>query len=318
MNGWGKDLLISLMVGLVLPGVVLKGAVVMTAQEAPEPTAEVSLISLPVKVRGPDGTVREGDLEEYLVGVVLAEMPASFEQEALKAQAVVTRTYARKAYETGGKHEDGSVCTVPECCQGYMSEEDYLRQGGLEADAAKVRQAVLSTAGQVLTYQGELIEATYFSCSGGSTEDAVVVWGTDYPYLRSVDSPGEEEAAHYREKTVFAPEDVEEKLGVELAEDPGDWIGKVSYTAAGSVETAVIGGRHFTGTEIRRLLGLYSAAFTVEAEPDAITFTTKGYGHRVGLSQYGADAMAVKGYDYREILTHYYQGTELMSETEIP
>ncbi|MGM9590416.1 MAG: stage II sporulation protein D [Faecousia sp.] len=318
MNGWGKDLLISLMVGLVIPGVVLKGAVVMTAQEAPEPTAGNSLVSLPVKVRGPDGAVREGDLEEYLVGVVLAEMPASFETEALKAQSVVARTYARKAYETGGKHEDGSVCTVPECCQGYVSEEEYLRQGGLEADVAKVREAVTATAGQVLTYEGELIEATYFSCSGGSTEDAVVVWGTDYPYLQSVDSPGEEEAAHYREKTVFAPEEVEEKLGVELAEDPTDWIGKVSYTAGGSVESAVIGDRCFTGTEIRRLLGLYSAAFTVVAEPDAVTFTTKGYGHRVGLSQYGADAMAVKGYSYREILAHYYQSTELVSETDIP
>ncbi len=306
MNGWGKDILVSLMMGFVLPGVLLNGAVTMNREVLPPETEAAPSVFLPVNVRQADGTVREEAMDTYLVGVVLAEMPASFEPEALKAQAVVARTYARRAFETGGKHKDGSVCTLPECCQGYVSEDGYP-----ESVVKKVRTAVQATSGQVLTYEGELIEATYFSCSGGSTEDAAVVWGTDFPYLRSVDSPGEEEASHYRDRMVFDPEEVEEKLGLELTPDPETWIGKVTYTAGGSVDTAVIGGQYFTGTEVRSRMGLYSAAFTVSAEDAAVVFTTKGYGHRVGMSQYGADAMAVKGCLYPEILAHYYQGTVL-------
>ncbi len=309
MNGWGKDILASMVMGLVVPGILLNSAVSLAqpqAAEQMEQTEQAPAVVLPVKVRSTDGTVTEGEMEDYLLGVVLAEMPASFEMEALKAQAVVARTYARRAYETGGKHGDGSVCTLPECCQGWVSADAYE-----ETAVQKVGSAVQATAGQVLTYQGELIEATYFSCSGGSTEDAAVVWGKDVPYLQSVDSPGEENAAHYRQRQVFSPEEVAEKLGVELGADPQTWTGKVSYTAGGSVDTAIIGGKYFTGTEVRSKLGLYSAAFMVDADSDAVVFTTKGYGHRVGMSQYGADAMAVKGHTFREILAHYYQGVQL-------
>ena len=129
-------------------------------------------------VRQEDGTVSQMDMDGYLVGVVLAEMPVSFEEEALEAQSVVARTYARKAWETGGKHGDCSVCTRSACCQGYIGDEDYLSQGGTEEGLEKVRAAVAATSGWVLTYEGELIEATYFSCSGGSTEDAAAVWGS--------------------------------------------------------------------------------------------------------------------------------------------
>ena len=307
-----KDLLVSALMGLVLPGMLLQFADMVwdravQAQQT-EPTEICVSIPMPVKVRhGED--VTESDMDAYLVGVVLKEMPVSFETEALKAQAVVARTYAWKAYTTGGKHGDGSVCTEPSCCQAWVSEEAYLQQGGSAEDVEKVRSVVHSTSGQVLTYKGELIEATYFSCSGGRTEDAAAVWGTDFPYLQAVDSPGEENAAYYEDTVVFTRGELEEKLDVALGKTA---VEAVTSTGGGGVDTISFGGRYFTGTEIRTRLGLRSTAFSVSVSGDTVVFTTRGYGHRVGMSQYGADAMAVAGSGYEEILDHYYQGTELV------
>ena len=314
MKQWGKDLAFAVVVGMLIPGLLLNmiSAVWNRAVEAErERTVQQTVTALPVRLRDTAGSVTEGDMDEYLVGVVLAEMPASFEPEALKAQAVVARTYARKAWETGGKHGDGSVCVSPACCQGWKSEADYLGQGGREEDVRKIRQAVRATSGQVLTYNGQLIEATYFSCSGGRTEDAVAVWGTEFPYLQAVDSPGEEGASCYTDSMTFSAEEVERRLGVSLTDDPGGWVGEVTHTEGGGVDTICIGGRYFTGTEVRALLGLRSTVFSITVQPDSITVDTRGYGHRVGMSQYGADAMAALGYTYKDILAHYYQGTEL-------
>ena len=175
---------------------------------------------------------------------------------------------------------------------------------------------MLDTSGYVLTYQGELIEATYFSCSGGSTEDAVAVWGTDVPYLRATDSPGEENAAHYTDTVTFTPAEFANALSLELTGNPAGWLGKVTYTAGGGVDTMEIGGISFKGTALRKILNLRSTAFTMSAGENGITVTTKGYGHRVGMSQYGADAMAVAGSSFAEILAHYYRGTTLECLTD--
>lgn len=315
MNALTKDIAVSLVMGMVLPGMLLNFAAAVWDAALQSQQEEISQepfqISAPVRIKNEDGTVTEGDLDTYIVGVVLGEMPASFSEEALKAQSVVARTYARKAYVTGGKHGDGSVCMESSCCQAYVAQEDYLQQGGHPEQVEKIRNAVQATTGQVLTYEGELIEATYFSCSGGSTEDAVAVWGREFPYLQAVESPGEENAAHYQDTVVFTPRQLEEKLGITLAGNPGTWISAISYTAGGGVDSIAIGTVYFSGIEIREKLGLRSTAFSVEARRDAVTFTTKGFGHRVGMSQYGADAMAVAGSSYEEILAHYYQGTAL-------
>lgn len=320
MKQLGKDILFSVFFGMAVPAMVLQFGVSVWNRAVEETVAAMETeaveeaarrVFLPVRVRSDDGTVSEQDMDPYLTGVVLAEMPASFEEEALKAQAVVARTYARKAWVTGGKHGDGSVCTEPACCQAWTSEEGFP-----EEELNRVRKAVASTSGQVLTYEGELIEATYFSCSGGSTEEASAVWGGDFPYLQAVESPGEEKAAHYRDTVIFTPEEVESALGVTLMGLPHTWVRAVSWTEGGGVDTISIGGKYFTGTEVRSLLGLSSTAFSVSAGQDAITITTKGYGHRVGMSQYGADAMAVMGSSYEEILAHYYPGTVLTALTE--
>jgi len=312
-------MLTALFMGLVLPGVLLNFAVMLLsappqaplpAQTAPPP-ATAPRVALSMRFRNADADVREMDMDTYLTGVVLAEMPVSFETEALKAQAIVARTYARRAYETGGKHGDGSVCGESTCCQAYLSENDYLSKGGTLEGVSKVRAAVEATSGYVLTYEGSLIEATYFSCSGGSTEDAVAVWGTDYPYLRAVPSPGEENAVHDTDTVTFTPEQFQAALGCNLSGDPETWFGAVTYTNGAGVSTMVIGGVTYTGPKLRAMLGLRSTAFSIATGADGITITTRGFGHRVGMSQYGADAMAVTGSTCAEILAHYYQGTTL-------
>lgn len=315
MESRKSDVWTAVILGLVVPGVLLNcGAAMVTkpvqvATEPPAPTVEQTkpeTVDLPVLVRTGD-QVEQQVLDEYLVGVVLAEMPATFEKEALKAQAVAARTYARKAWQTGGKHTDGSVCTSSGCCQAYIRSEDYLEQGGTQEGLEKIRGAVEETSGQVLTYQGELIEATYFSSAGGSTESAVAVWGTDYPYLQAVESPefGKEETR------IFTPAEFQQALGRTLSGTPNSWFSQVHYTDGGGVASMTIDGETYTGTTLRSLLGLCSTDFTIEAG-NTITITTRGYGHRVGMSQYGADAMAVTGSDYKKILAHYYPGAEVI------
>ena len=311
-----KEMGIALFMGGLVPGFLIWfGAALLEIQDN-EPveidivqTVPLQEISHEIPVRK-DNSMEIQDLETYLVGVVLAEMPASFEADALKAQAVVARTYTMRANTTGGKHGDGSVCTDYACCQAYMDPQDYLNLGGTRESLGKIQSAVWDTKGQVLTYEGNLIEATYFSCSGGSTEDAVAVWGTDYPYLQAVDSPGEEHAAHYSDTVTCTPAQFQTALGVSLSGKPENWFGEVTYTQGGGVDTMVIGGKTYRGTELRQMLGLRSTAFSVSVGED-ITITTLGYGHRVGMSQYGADAMALDGQDYTQILAHYYQGTVL-------
>jgi stage II sporulation protein D len=314
MKAIWREILLSVVMAMILPGILINwpvGAEEISEEtefRPKEPQLTANRVRLTMKLRHSDGTVEEMDMDEYLVGVVVAEMPSTFEPEAKKAQAVAARTFARKAWVTGGKHGDGSVCDQSVCCQAYLTGEQYLEMGGSEKAIAEAKSAVEATSGYVLTYEGELIEATYFSCSGGSTEDAVAVWGTDYPYLRAVDSPGEEDAAHHTDTVSFTKVELGKKLGVLIT---GNWLGKSTYTAGGGVQTITIGGTIFTGKELRSLLGLRSTAFTLEEVGEEVRFTTRGFGHRVGLSQYGADAMAASGSGWREILNYYYQGTTL-------
>ena len=259
-----------------------------------------------------DGVKTDMELEDYLVGVVLREMPLDFSYEAKKAQAVVARTYALRTCEKGSKHNGlGGVCTDSSCCQAYMDPQEYLLGGGKQEHLDKVILAVTETAGQVLTYEGKLIDATYFSCSGGMTEDALAVWGADIPYLRATESPGEENATHYTDTVTFSAAQFQDALGISLKGSTASWLGPVEYTAGGGVDTMQIGGEIYQGTTLRKLLNLRSTAFTMTAVGDTVIVTTRGFGHRVGMSQYGAEAMAVSGSSYENILSHYYSGTTL-------
>ncbi len=253
-----------------------------------------------------NGKTRVMKLEEYLLGVMLAEVPVTFEKEALKAQAVASRTYTLKCCTNPRVHGGGAVCNDSTCCQGYISPEKYIIAGGKWSNLEKMRKAVEATAGQVMTYKGSLILSTYFACSGGSTEDAMEVWGLDYPYLQSVKSPGEESADVYAGSVSFTAEEFADALGAELTGSPESWFGKVNYTTGGGVLNMQIGGVTYEGTELRTLLGLRSTVFAVSVSGEAITIQTLGHGHRVGMSQFGANAMASDGKTYEEILHHYY------------
>ena len=315
--GW-KQLLAAFLLGALLPNMLLS----MRKYEPADPLGSLEMIPtvpqqpaqgsepvLSIPVLMDTGSVRVMELESYILGVVLAEMPASFEEEALKAQAVVARSYALRRMALGDRHSGCAICTEPSCCQAYISEEAYLQSRGSREDVEKIRKAVKETAGQVLTYCGQLAEATYFSCSGGRTEDALAVWGGNVPYLQAVDSPGEENAPAYETTVLFTKERFSAALGRNLTGEPAQWLGKVTYTDGDGVATMFLGGISYTGTQLRKLLGLNSTAFTMTADANGIAVTTRGKGHRVGMSQYGADAMAAGGSTFVQILAYYYPGT---------
>ena len=175
----------------------------------------------------------------------------------------------------------------------------------------KVTDAVNETEGLILTFNGEIIEATYFSNSGGKTEDAAAVWGAEIPYLKSTDSPGEEGTENYISTVVISKDRVASLLGFEPRGDTERWIGEITYTNGGGVDTIEICGQIYKGTYIRRQLGLRSTVFSICVIGDSVSITTRGFGHRVGMSQYGAEAMAVNGFKFDEILGHYYKNVEL-------
>ena len=315
-----REIVLALILGLVVPGVLFwvmdksPRPDIGSVEASMEPTESVGEPMDAVRVLQvlmPNGAVEQMALEDYITCVLLAEMPSDFEPEALKAQAVAARTYTLKRQQAGNKHDTAAVCTKASCCQAYCPEEDFLVSGESEEALKKMKEAVQATAGQVLTYDGALIEATYFSCSGGRTEAAVAVWGSDIAYLQAVDSPGEENATHYVDTVSFTLQEFADKLGVKLS---GNWLGKITYTDGGSVDTIMLGGQVFSGTQMRQKLGLRSTAFAISPVGNTVTITTKGFGHRVGMSQYGAEAMAVQGKSYKEILAHYYPGTTLQSD----
>lgn len=318
-----KEILFAVTMGAVLPAILIQIAQGMLNKENTEETfqtmstvqtegiaeTKTNDTEIYVPVLFSDGTIRNMELETYISGVVLAEMPADFEKEALKAQAVVARTYALKRHLFDAKHKNKALCTDPACCQAYCAKEDFLSSGGTQMALEKVNDAVTQTGKLVLTFDSQLIDATYFSCSGGKTEDAKAVWGTDVPYLQSVASPGEEEAAHYMDTVYFTLQEFADCLQIDNEHLRGNWIGNITYTQGGGVEHITICNQKYTGTQIRSMLGLRSTAFAMTAVGNTVTVTTKGFGHRVGMSQYGADAMAVSGSTFDEILAYYYNGT---------
>lgn len=307
-----KDVGLALLLGVAAPWLILGiGAAVIRNGEQPQtPAVDVGQAERYLHVLT-EGVVQKMELSEYLTGVLLCELPGSFEFEAKKAQAVVARTYALRSAQTGSKHGVGVVCADASCCQGYIDTTDFLGKGGSTADVEQARQAVSQTVDAVLLYDGALIDATYFSCSGGYTEDALAVWGTDVPYLQAVPSPGEEGSAFFTDSVTFTATGFQSALGVRLGGKPTDWLGRITYTEGGGVDTMVIGGKVYTGIQLRKALGLRSTAFTMTAVGSSIVVTTRGYGHRVGMSQYGAQAMAKDGGGWEEILLYYYPGTVL-------
>lgn len=252
-----------------------------------------------------NGSVISIDLEEYIIGVVGAEMPASFNIEALKAQAVAARTYAMD------KVSNSQTLTATTSSQCYKTNDELKKDWGNSFSIyySKIKEAVTATKGQVLKYNGKYIDAVYFSMSNGKTEDAQNVWGNSFGYLKSVDSPYDANLPKTVQSTTIPKSVVSSKLGITV--NSLSEINIVSKTVGDRVNIVNIGGKNFTGLEVRAKLNLRSTDFTISESGDNFIFTTKGYGHGVGMSQYGANEMGKRGYSYINILTHYYTGVTI-------
>lgn len=290
----------------------------------PEPDISSTAIHLPdtVTLLLADGTCTELSLEDYLWGVVAAEMPAAFQQEALKAQAVAARSYAcYQLLYPDDRHPQADVCTDYACCQAWISREDRLakwEEDKQEAYSAKITAAVSETAGEVLVYDGQPALAVFHASSGGSTRSAQAVWGEDLPYLVPVSSPeSEEDAPNYYSVSEFSAEEFSQLFlakypEAELSGSCVGWFSQPETDDSGASAAIEVGGVRVTAQTLRSILSLRSATFQVECTEDTITFHVTGYGHGVGMSQYGANTMAKDGAGYGEILAHYYPGTELV------
>lgn len=322
--------LVLLLFLFLLPLLLLPGA--GGSGEEPEetlPTATLPLVDPAVaspilgwdqgqtlKLLRGDGSVEELTLRDYLWGVTAAEMPASFSLEALKAQAVAARTYC--LYQRSGageKHPGADVCDDYTCCQAYLTPQQAAVGWGEEAEsyADKISRALRETDGLVCLYEGKPIDAVFFSSTAGRTADALAVWGTDIPYLSAVDSPEGEEVPGWQTVVTFSLEEFAVRLQgaypeADLTAPPQEWFRDLAVDDSGVVTSVTVGGVPLSGGQARSLFGLRSAHFTAAATEEGVTFWVTGYGHAVGMSQYGANAMAEEGKSFQEILEWYYTG----------
>lgn len=258
-------------------------------------------------------------LDEYLYNVVSAEMPVSFEKEALKAQAIVARTYTIFKC-MNRKHDNADICDDSKCCQAWISKSDRLEkwpENERESNWKKIEACVNETKGKIITYENKPINAFFHSNSGGITETTVNVWGgTTYPYLQSVETDGEEGYSQYASEAIFSQEEIIEKLKEKYSDISIDFsnledIKILDYTDSNRVKTIKFGNHNLSGVETRTIFGLKSANFDIIKEDSTIKFSVKGYGHGVGMSQTGADSMAKQGKNTEEIIKHFYTGVEI-------
>lgn len=270
------------------------------------------------------GQIEEIEMDKYLYGVVSSEMPASFEIEALKAQAIVARTYTvYKIKNNSKKHGDADICDNSSCCQAWISKEDRMEKWSEETKEEywnKIVNAVDSTKGQIITYDGEPINAFFHSNSGGNTEVPLNVWGgSGYPYLQVVTTAGEDAYSQYNSEVELTKSEVIEKIKakhneLEIDFSKEDAIQILEYTESGRIKTIKFGNVNLSGVEARTIFGLRSANFTVQQiDGEKIKFTVIGYGHGVGMSQTGADALAKQGSNYEDIIKHFYVGVEIVN-----
>lgn len=265
------------------------------------------------------GEIEELSIDDYLYNVVSAEMPATYEMQALEAQAIVARTYT--IYKIiNKKHENADICDDSSCCQAWVSKDVRMErwsENEREENWQKICTAVNNTKGKIITYNGQPINAFFHANSGGTTEIPVNVWGgTDYPYLQSVQTAGEEGYAQYSSEVELSQEELLSKLKTKYEDITIDFnnneeIKILEYTDTNRVKTVKFGNHNLSGTEVRTILELKSTNFEISKDGDKIKFSVKGYGHGVGMSQTGADTLAKQGNNAEDIIKHFYIGVEI-------
>jgi stage II sporulation protein D len=261
---------------------------------------------------------------QYLEEVVSAEMPASFEIEALKAQAVAARSYLRarqNAYKVSGtpqEHKGADMCTDPTHCKAWISEKERRESWGADADAnwSKIEKAVDETKGEVITYNDEVISAVFHSTSSGKTESSKDVWGGERPYLVSVESPGDTLSPKYKSEKEISLGEFKKlaKDNIEGVDFSKGIVGDIARSGAGGILTIEIGGVAVRGTVFRKIYDLRSTNVNINIDGNSVKFDVTGFGHGVGMSQYGANYLAGQGKTYEEILKTYYTGVEIKKE----
>ena len=258
-----------------------------------------------VNVRRNNGNIEKYELEEYIIGVVGAEMPVSFNKEALKAQSVVARTYALKSIKNN-KH-----LTSDNSTQNFKDNNELKKMWGSSYNTYynKIKSAVLETKGLYLSYNNDYVDAVYHSTSNGNTEDAVYVWGNTVPYLKSVSSEYDNTNKNYNSSITLTYNEISNKLKNSI--DSNTKFNIISRTSGNRVKEIEINGTTYSGVEFRKLLNLRSADFSIENNGANVVISTNGYGHGVGMSQYGANGMANNGSSYTDILLHYYTGVSI-------
>lgn len=270
------------------------------------------------------GKTEKIELREYIIGCVAAEMPANYHTEALKAQAVASYTYAKKVGEQNEKYKESylgeaDITDSPETHQGYIDESDRRKKWGDDFGEyeKKISDAVDEVFGYFMTYDGETVLAVYHSNSAGKTQSARTLWGTDIPYLVSVESPGDKLSPDYVTTHEFTKNEfrkIAKKCDISLDGDAEEWTGELKKDESGYVVSVKLGATEFSAAKFREEFGLKSCCFDIEYDDDKFTVTCFGNGHGAGMSQYGADYMARQGSTWREILKHYYTDIEFDAE----
>ena len=266
--------------------------------------------------------VEKVKLDEYIANVVSAEMPVNYNIEALKAQAVVARTYTIYKITKSKKHKKADICDDSTCCQAWISKEDRLKKwkkSEAQENWNKIIKAVNETKGKIITYKGKPINAFFHSNSGGKTEIPFYVWGgEDYPYLQVVETSGEENYKQYRSEAEFTKKKFKKKIkekydNFKINYKDKNCIKIEQRDSSNRVLSVKIGNLNLSGVEIRTILGLRSANFEVEIKKDKLKFTVIGYGHGVGMSQTGANSLAKQGKNYEEIIKHFYKEVKMIN-----
>lgn len=261
-------------------------------------------------------------MNEYLIGALASEMTPLYHTEALKAQAAICRTYAEKMIEQQKENpsselKGADITDDSSKHQGYITMDERKKKFGeqFETYEKKLSDAVKEAGGYIVTYNGELITAAFHAISSGQTESSKNLWGSDLPYLQPVQSAGDRLSPDYASSVSLTDSQFKEKAanlkGAALSGDSDKWIEKSTVSDSGTVLSITIGGKEFTGLEVREAMGLRSPCFTVKHENGSFVFSVTGYGHGAGMSQYGADYMARQGSSWQEIIKHYYKGVQI-------
>lgn len=268
-----------------------------------------------------ENTIEEMDLDTYLLGVVASEMPATFEEEALKAQAVVARTYTiyQISNSRDQKHAEADICDNSQCCQAWISKENRYARWEKEKQEEywkKIEKAVYETQGKMIYYDNKVINALFHSNSGGMTELSSNVWGGELPYFQVIETKGEDMYSEFSSRVEVTKEEFISKLKEKYSKFSFDFSKKeqiqvIELTDSGRIKKIKLGNAEFSGIDIRKLFGLKSSKFSIEIKDNKVIFNCQGYGHGVGLSQCGSDVLAKNGNNYEDIIKYYYKDVEI-------